>query len=81
MKASDVKKELQSVANPEKALLLQGFFKTGEGEYGEGDLFLGITVPQQRAIATPSFQKLDSWRDGVRPAEKSATSPKRTGST
>ena len=51
MKASDVKKELQSVANPEKALLLQGFFKTGEGEYGEGDLFLGITVPQQRAIA------------------------------
>jgi Predicted DNA alkylation repair enzyme len=51
MKASDVKKELQAIANPEKALLLQGFFKTGEGEYGEGDLFLGITVPQQRVIA------------------------------
>jgi len=51
MKASDVKKELQAIANPEKALLLQGFFKTGEGEYGEGDLFLGITVPQQRTIA------------------------------
>lgn len=57
MKASDVKNALQSIANPEKALLLQGFFKTGEGQYGEGDLFLGITVPQQRTIAK-SFKEL-----------------------
>jgi len=42
---------LQEQANPEKAKILQGFFKTGKGQYGEGDIFLGITVPKQRAIA------------------------------
>lgn len=57
MKASNVKNALQRIANPEKALLLQGFFKTGEGQYGEGDLFLGITVPQQRSIAK-TFKEL-----------------------
>lgn len=51
MTASDVKAKLQAIANPEKALLLQRFFKTGEGQYGEGDLFMGITVPQQRIVA------------------------------
>lgn len=42
---------LKAQANPEKAKILQGFFKTGPGEYGEGDLFLGITVPETRKIA------------------------------
>jgi 3-methyladenine DNA glycosylase AlkD len=42
---------LKKAENPKKAKLLQGFFKTRKGEYGEGDIFLGIVVPEQRKIA------------------------------
>lgn len=48
---SRIKKNLQKCANPEKAKILSNFFKTGKGQYGEGDIFLGITVPEQRRIA------------------------------
>jgi 3-methyladenine DNA glycosylase AlkD len=43
--------EFEKKANPSKAMLLSGFFKTGKGEYGEGDIFLGLTVPEQRVLA------------------------------
>lgn len=50
-KYGDVKKAIRSKGNKERALHSVRFFKTGKGEYGEGDMFLGLTVPQQRAIA------------------------------
>ncbi len=43
--------EIQSKANPEKAKIYQRFFKTAKGEYGEGDIFIGLIVPEQRTIA------------------------------
>jgi 3-methyladenine DNA glycosylase AlkD len=47
----DLKKAMQKKANPEKVKAYQWFFKTGPGEYGEGDKFLGVIVPEQRKIA------------------------------
>lgn len=48
---SGLKRELARDANPERARASAWFFKTGRGEYGEGDKFIGLTVPAQRAIA------------------------------
>ncbi|MBI2617295.1 DNA alkylation repair protein [Candidatus Gottesmanbacteria bacterium] len=52
---SAVKKELRKLQHPKKARILQRFFKTGPGEYGEGDIFLGISVPQIRNTAKKYF--------------------------
>ncbi len=51
MTAREISKILQSIANPVIAEHSQRFFKTGRGQYGEGDIFLGIRVPQLREQA------------------------------
>ena len=52
-----VKADLEKLADPEHAMKLQGFFMTGKGQYGEGDVFIGVRVPDQRRIAK-KFRKI-----------------------
>ena len=52
MSANEVAKELKLLASAGKAAELQRFFKTGPGDYAEGEIFLGVMVPQTRKIAS-----------------------------
>ena len=47
----DIRKDIRSFARPAHAIDLAWFYKTGPGEYGEGDQFLGVKVPETRAVA------------------------------
>ncbi len=49
--AAAVKREVAALRDPERALFLARFFRTGAGEYAEGDRMLGLSVPDQRVIA------------------------------
>ena len=51
MKVAGIIERLESMGDPERARVSRSFFKTGPGQYGEGDLFVGLTVPQVRALA------------------------------
>jgi len=51
MKAQDIQVRLRSLGNPKDAAFLAGFFKTGPGQYGEGDVFIGVRVPVIRKVA------------------------------
>jgi 3-methyladenine DNA glycosylase AlkD len=51
MTAKDIQIKLRKLEDRQKGRFLQKFFKTGRGEYGEGDLFLGIRVPEVRKLA------------------------------
>lgn len=47
---SDILSALRACASPQRAALNARFFKTGPGQYGEGDRFWGLTVPQIRKV-------------------------------
>lgn len=47
----NIQQDLQRLKDSENAKILSKFFKTGKGQYGKGDIFLGIKVPEQRKIA------------------------------
>jgi 3-methyladenine DNA glycosylase AlkD len=51
MDVAQVRRRLRDCASPEKAVILPRFFKTGPGQYGEGDRFYGVVVPDCRVIA------------------------------
>ncbi|ADV84936.1 DNA alkylation repair protein [Terriglobus saanensis] len=51
LNAAAVRREVHALRDPERAVFLQRFFRTGPGEYAEGDRMLGLTVPAQRVVA------------------------------
>lgn len=51
MKSAEIQKELETYIDPVKREYLPRFFKTGKGQYGEGDKFLGVVVPHTRLVA------------------------------
>lgn len=62
-KASDIERDLMEAARPDKVEVLASFFKSGCGEYGEGDVFIGVSVPDNRRVA---HRHLDAGLDDVR---------------
>lgn len=54
---AQIRDELRSFADRERAQLSARYFKTGEGQYGYGDIFLGLTVPQVQALAEAYYKE------------------------
>jgi len=50
MTVQNIRKKLQQLESKDKAKVLRRFFKTGPGEYGEGDVFIGVRVPELRKL-------------------------------
>lgn len=59
---STISSELEALADEEKQIVLPRFFKTAPGEYGEGDRFMGVTVPRIRSVAV---RHLDAGDDDI----------------
>lgn len=58
--ATDIQEALELLSSPEKRDFLPYFFKTGKGQYGEGDKFLGVTVPDTRKVAKANLNLSDT---------------------
>lgn len=63
MKMEKILRKIQKLRNPKKAECLKKFFKTGKGEYGEGDIFWGITVPEIRKVCQKYILTLDEIQE------------------
>lgn len=69
-RASDIEATLMSMADARQAQILMRFFKTGPGEYGEGDTFIGLRNPQVRMVVK------EAWKDtSLAEAKKIVKSP------
>lgn len=55
---TQLKLEIEKIATKDRAIISQKYFKTGPGEYGHGDIFIGLTVPQTRELAK-KYKNLD----------------------
>ncbi|MFH1093551.1 MAG: DNA alkylation repair protein [Candidatus Omnitrophota bacterium] len=58
---NEIKEKLKAESISKKANILQSFFKTGIGEYAQGDIFLGVTVPKTRKIAKQFFDLREKY--------------------
>ncbi len=58
MSIEQLKSEIEKLKNPEKIPIYQNFFKTGKGEYAEGDIFYGLSILQSRGIAKKYFSTI-----------------------
>ena len=56
---STLKQALLQLTNPEKAILAHRYFKTGKGEYGEGDIFIGLSNPQVQVLVKEHWRLMD----------------------
>lgn len=48
---NNLRRDLKKLASSERAISSRSFFKTGKGGYAEGDIFIGVTVPDSRVVA------------------------------
>ncbi len=60
--ADVILQKLYDLSDPKTAAVQLRFFKTGKGQYGEGDRFLGVTLPQTRRVVKEFFMRAD-WKD------------------
>lgn len=59
MIVSSIKKELKKLSSKERAKSNAWFFKTGKGQYGEGDIFIGVTVPNVRKVVKSFLREIE----------------------
>lgn len=53
--AKKIQQELRRMSDPKKVSIYQSFFKTGPGQYGEGDIFIGVSVPSNRKVCRTNY--------------------------